>query len=47
VLLGKVRTPPGMMFELRREINRRMLAAFAQQGISLGMQAGRTAQSAL
>jgi len=33
VLLGQVRTPPGKMFELSREINRRMVAALAHEGI--------------
>ena len=44
VLLGQIRTPPGMMFELTREINRRMLGAFAKQGIPLGTAVTRSAQ---
>jgi small conductance mechanosensitive channel len=44
VLLGQIRTPPGKMFELSREINRRMLAALAQEGI-LGTPVSRSAQT--
>ena len=33
VLLGQIRTPPGKMFELSREINRRMVSALALEGI--------------
>ena len=46
VLLGQIRTAPGKMFEVTREINRRMLFALVQQGIPLGMPISRAAQSA-
>jgi hypothetical protein len=45
VLLGQIRTAPGKMFAVTREINRRMLFAFGQQGIPLGMPISRAAQS--
>jgi small conductance mechanosensitive channel len=43
-LRAQLRTSPGTMFEMSREINRRMLQAFVQQGIPLAIPTNRVGQ---